>query len=227
MMAYEADVYHISDIDRITILPRNLKITDYKRLGYKILKFFMYFAPNESPSLNKKKLDIIQKIGDECSKHEIQFLLEPLVYDPKIEQGTKEYALLKPELVRFSNEIFSDPKFKVDVLKVEIPVDLSFIEGFGESIISRKDAIKHFQTAANAVGQVPFVYLSAGVSYEWFRASLIMAKDANINFSGFVCGRAIWSEAIDVFGKKGKKSLIEWLNDIGKKRLAELISIVE
>ena len=32
-LAYEADVYHISDDDRITVLPEHLKPADYAKLG--------------------------------------------------------------------------------------------------------------------------------------------------------------------------------------------------
>ena len=54
MMAYEADVYHISDKDRITKLPENINISDFSKLGYKVLKFFMYYAPNDNQEINKK-----------------------------------------------------------------------------------------------------------------------------------------------------------------------------
>ena len=55
MMAFEADVYHISDEDRITKLPDNIKISDFSRLGYKVLKFFMYYAPNDNIEINEQK----------------------------------------------------------------------------------------------------------------------------------------------------------------------------
>ena len=36
MMAYEADVYHISDKDRITKFPKNINISDFSKMGYKV-----------------------------------------------------------------------------------------------------------------------------------------------------------------------------------------------
>ena len=53
-MAFEADVYHISDEDRITKLPDNIKVSDFSRLGYKVLKFFMYYAPNDNIEINEQ-----------------------------------------------------------------------------------------------------------------------------------------------------------------------------
>jgi tagatose 1,6-diphosphate aldolase len=42
-----------------------------------------------------------------------------------------------------------------------------------------------------------------------------------------MCGRAVWSEAIQVFGDNGEDALIEWLNTIGLNRLNQLITLFE
>ncbi len=225
MMAFEADVYHISDEDRITKLPDNIKVSDFSRLGYKVLKFFMYYAPNDNIEINEQKQKIIENIGKECVKNNISFLMEPLVYDPIKRPGSLDYAYLKPQLVENATKTFSNPKFNIDYLKVEVPVDLSFVEGFGDPIIKQKEAIKFFKDASIAASGIPLLYLSAGVSFEWFKASLKMAVKAEVDCSGFMCGRAIWSEAIKVFGEQGEEGLNSWLNTTGQNRLNELISL--
>ena len=225
MMAFEADVYHISDEDRITKLPDNIKVSDFSRLGYKVLKFFMYYAPNDSIEINEQKQKIIENIGKECVKNNISFLMEPLVYDPIKRPGSLDYAYLKPQLVENATKTFSNPKFNINYLKVEVPVDLSFVEGFGDPIIKQKEAIKFFKDASIAASGIPLLYLSAGVSFEWFKASLNMAIKAEVDCSGFMCGRAIWSEAIKVFGEQGEEGLKSWLNTTGQNRLNELISL--
>ena len=225
MMAFEADVYHISDEDRITKLPDNIKVSDFSRLGYKVLKFFMYYAPNDNIEINEQKQKIIENIGKECVKNNISFLMEPLVYDPIKRPGSLDYAYLKPELVENATKTFSNPKFNINYLKVEVPVDLSFVEGFGDPIIKQKEAIKFFKDASIAASGIPLLYLSAGVSFEWFKASLNMAIKAEVDCSGFMCGRAIWSEAIKVFGEQGEEGLNSWLNTTGQNRLNELISL--
>ncbi len=224
MMAYEADVYHVSDADRITILPEKLNISDFSGLDVPLLKFFMYYGPNDDVALNRRKQDIVQGIGEQCSQNGLRFLMEPLVYDRDIAQGTAEYARLKPDLVGHATKVFADPRFKVDVLKVEIPVDLAFVQGFGRPIFSRLQALTAFRSAAAAAGNVPLVYLSAGVPFDWFEASLKMAGDAGVDFSGFMCGRAIWSDAVDLFGQKGEDALKGWLEDVGVRRLKRLIA---
>ena len=225
MMAFEADVYHISDEDRITKLPDNIKVSDFSRLGYKVLKFFMYYAPNDNIEINEQKQKIIENIGKECVKNNISFLMEPLVYDPIKRPGSLDYAYLKPQLVENATKTFSNPKFNINYLKVEVPVDLSFVEGFGDPIIKQKEAIKFFKDASIAASGIPLLYLSAGVSFEWFKESLNMAIKAEVDCSGFMCGRAIWSEAIKVFGEQGEEGLNSWLNTTGQNRLNELISL--
>ncbi|MEP3639390.1 MAG: tagatose 1,6-diphosphate aldolase [Paracoccaceae bacterium] len=224
MLAFEADVYHISDEDRITVLPDNFTVADYPEMGVKQLKFFIYYAPDDDVALNARKHDLVADIGQRCRDTGIRYLMEPLVYHPTIAPGTAEYAKLKPDLVRRATAVFADPKFQVDVLKVEIPVDLNFVEGFGQPLMSRADALGAFRDAAAAAKGIDLVYLSAGVAFEWFEASLKMAREAGVDFTGFMCGRAIWSDGVALFGAQGEDALREWLADTGKSRLAKLIA---
>ena len=224
MLAFEADVYHISDEDRITVLPDNFTVADYPEMGVKQLKFFIYYAPDDDVALNARKHDLVADIGQRCRDAGIRYLMEPLVYHPTIAPGTAEYANLKPDLVRRATAVFADPKFQVDVLKVEIPVDLNFVEGFGQPLMSRADALGAFRDAAAVANGIDLVYLSAGVAFEWFEASLKMAGEAGVDFAGFMCGRAIWSDGVALFGAQGEDALREWLADTGKSRLAKLIA---
>ena len=227
MLAYEADVYHISDEDRITVLPDHLKPADYASLGVKQLKFFIYYAPDDDPSLNTRKQELVAEIGQQCADLNLQYLMEPLVYHPTIKPGTAEYAQIKPDLVRRATEIFAEPRFHADVLKVEIPVDLNFVEGFGEPQRSRAQAMEAFRQAAAPASGHDLVYLSAGVSFEWFEASLQLASEADVKFSGFMCGRALWSDAVEVFGSGGEDQLCQWLVDVGVVRLERLIKALQ
>ena len=227
MLAYEADVYHISDDDRITVFPENLQVEDYAKLGVDQLKFFMYYAPDDDNALNARKQELVAELGERCKNSKLRFLMEPLVYHPSVAPGTPEYAAIKPELVRRATEVFADPRFCADVLKVEIPVDLSFVEGFGEPLMSRDDALAAFTAAAAPAADVELVYLSAGVSFEWFKASLQMARDARVDFNGFMCGRALWADAVDIFGREDEAGLRHWLTETGRRRLDILIAVLD
>ncbi|MEP1587074.1 MAG: tagatose 1,6-diphosphate aldolase [Tateyamaria sp.] len=219
MLAYEADVYHIVDEDRITKLPDNLKVSDYPGLDVPILKFFLYYGPNDPAELNQRKADLVSKIGAECRANGVTFLFEPIVYDRAIPDGASaEYALAKPELVRAATARFAAAEFNIDFLKVEIPVNFAQIG----STMSQAQAKAAFANAAEAAGDIPLLYLSAGVTFEQFRDALKMSRDAGVNAKGFMCGRAIWSDAIGLFSAEGPAAMERWMKATGRDRLAEL-----
>jgi len=223
MLAYEADVYKISNADRITILPDDLSLEVFPDLGVEQLKFFMYYAPDDDPDLNARKHRIVEEIGARCRAVGVKFLMEPLVYHRTLEPGSRAYAEVKPDLVTRATETFAADRFQVDVLKVEVPVDLAFVEGFGEPHMSRAQALDAFSRAAEPADGKDLVYLSAGVAFEAFEASLELANEAGVDFSGFMCGRALWSDAVSIFGDAGETRLRAWLRDTGLYRLRRLI----
>ncbi len=225
MIALEADVYHISDADRITRLPDDLSAADFPGLGVRLLKFFMYFAPDDPAPLNRRKLEIVEAVGRDCARAGVDFLFEPLVYARGIAPGTPEFAAIKPDLVCRTVATFADPRFNAAVLKIEVPVDLGFVEGFGTPARSRRQALDSFRQVAQAAGEVPFVFLSAGVPFDWFKASLVMAEEAGSGHAGFMCGRAIWSDAVGIFGSGGPEAMQGWLHDVGLARLRALKAV--
>ncbi|MEM0947093.1 MAG: tagatose 1,6-diphosphate aldolase [Pseudomonadota bacterium] len=227
MLAFEADVYHISDEDRITVLPNNLTVEDYPDLRVKDLKFFIYYAPDDDPELNARKQDLVAEIGARCRAAGVRYLMEPLVYHPTLQPGTAAYAAAKPDLVRRATEVFAHSRFAVDVLKVEVPVDLAFVEGFGQPEMTRDEALNAFRAAAAPAEGIGLVYLSAGVPFEAFETSLRLAREAGVACDGFMCGRAIWSDAVAVFGAEAEVGLRKWLADVGRSRLNRLIDALD
>lgn len=223
MLAFEADVYRISDEDRMTALPDNLKVSDYPDLNVATLKFFLYYGPNDPARLNARKFDLVADIGQQCTNAGVTFLFEPIVYDRAIPDGSGEaFARAKPELVRAATETFAEPRFGVDILKVEIPVNFNFVEGTGTPLLSRTEAVQAFVQAEAAAGDVPLLYLSAGVSFEQFRDALAFSRMAGVNALGFMCGRAIWSDAIGIFGAEGPVVMERWMRTTGRDRLEAL-----
>lgn len=220
MLAYEADVYRISEDDRITVLPDDLNVSDYPALGVRVLKFFLYYGPNDGPELNERKQALVRRIGGECRTVGIEFLFEPIVYHRGIpDASSAEFALMKPALVERATRTFASPEFGVDILKVELPVNLSHVAGLGSPTMSVCEAEAACRNAAEAAGAVPLVYLSAGVTFEQFRAGVQMARRAGVQPAGFMCGRAVWNDAIEVFGSKGPLAAERWMADEGVGRL--------
>lgn len=119
-------------------------------------------------------------------------------------------------------EEFSKTQYRVDVLKVEVPVNTEYVEGSrvykGQTVYTRKEALAHFRDSAAAAGK-PFIYLSAGVGNEQFTESLEMASEAGTDYSGVLCGRATWKEGIPVYARQGVKALVGWLRTEGVKNI--------
>jgi tagatose 1,6-diphosphate aldolase len=223
MLAYEADVYRISDDDRMTVLPDNLAISDYPGLGVGALKFFLYYGPDDAGEINARKHALVRRIGADCRAVGIEFLFEPIVYHRDLpDTGSAAFARLKPSLVERATRTFAAPEFGIDILKVELPVSFGHVEGLGEPTMTMAEAEAAFRNAAAAAGDIPILYLSAGVTFEQFEAGLKLARCAGVDPAGFMCGRAVWSDAIGVFGAHGPVAAGQWMAKEGVRRLERL-----
>jgi tagatose 1,6-diphosphate aldolase len=223
LLAYELSGYDNTQPGRLPDLLPHVSVKRIVNWGADAVKILIYYTHFEDSSINDVKHAFIERIGAECETYEIPFFLEFVGYDPKggDEKGL-EYAKNKPEIVKKSMEEFSKPQYKVDVLKVEVPINADYVEGSsvykGQKAYTRDEALKHFRDAA-AVAAKPFIYLSAGVSNAQFTESLKMASEAGTDYSGVLCGRATWKEGIPVFAKQGAKALEDWLQRDGVRNI--------
>jgi tagatose 1,6-diphosphate aldolase len=219
LLAYELSGYDNSHPGRLPDLLPHVSVKRIVDWGADAVKILIYYTPFEEGPINDIKHAFIERIGAECETYEIPFFLEFVGYDPKggDEKGL-EFAKIKPQVVKESMREFTKPQYKVDVLKVEVPVNAEYVEGSsvfkGQKAYSRGEALKHFREAA-AIASKPFIYLSAGVSNAEFIESLHMAAEAGTDFSGVLCGRATWKNGMPVYGKQGAAALEEWLRKEG------------
>ena len=223
LLAYELSGYDNTQPGRLPDLLPHVSVKRIVDWGADAVKILIYYTPYEEPSINDIKHAFIERIGAECETYEIPFFLEFVGYDTRggDEKGL-EYARAKPQIVKASMEEFTKPHYRVDVLKVEVPVNAEFVEGSsvykGQKAYSRDEALRHFREAA-AMASKPFIYLSAGVGNAQFTESLKMASEAGTAYSGVLCGRATWKEGIPVYAKHGVKALEEWLQREGVKNI--------
>lgn len=223
LLAYEESGYDNTQPGRLPDLLPHLSVKRIKDLGADAVKILIYYSPFDKQDVNDIKHAFIERIGAECETYEIPFFLEFVGYDPQggDEKGL-EYAKRKPEVVIQSMREFGKPEYKVDVLKVEVPVNAEFVEGSsvykGKSAYSRKEALDLYRKAAQAA-EKPFIYLSAGVGNAQFVESLRMAGEAGTDYSGVLCGRATWKDAVPVYAKQGVKALEDWLSKEGVKNI--------
>jgi tagatose 1,6-diphosphate aldolase len=114
---------------------------------------------------------------------------------------------------------FTKDRYGVDVMKVEVPINMKFVEGAkvaagGPAAYTRDQAKKWFLDAAK-VASKPFIFLSAGVSNAEFTESLELATESGVRYSGVLCGRATWKDGIPVYAKEGAAAFRKWLETKG------------
>lgn len=223
LLAYELSGYDNTRPGRLPEVLPHFSVRRIVEAGGDAVKILLYFSPFDDHGVNDIKEAFLERIGAECELYEIPFFVEAVGYDPRggDEKGF-EYAKQKPEIVRRTMEELSRPQYKIDVLKVEVPVNPEYVDGSsvfkGQKAYSRQEALKHFHEAAAATPK-PFIYLSAGVSAAQFTESLHMASEAGADYSGVLCGRATWKGAIPVYAREGVKALEDWLQREGVRNI--------
>jgi tagatose 1,6-diphosphate aldolase len=230
LLAYEKTGYDTVDDSRMPDLLPELSVARLVDAGASAIKVLLYYNPKHPESVNARKKAFIERIGAECAASDVPFFLETIAYDDSLGDAKGlEFAKAKPRYVKAYMEEFSRPQYGVDVLKVEVPVNMAYVEGTttfaGTRAYTKKEAMELFRETASAA-RLPFIYLSAGVSDEVFRETLELAAEAGTPFSGVLCGRATWQEGIPVFATKGYDALVEWLEDRGVKNIKALNALL-
>lgn len=230
LLAYEKTGYDATVKGRLPDLLPEWSVRRLVENGADAIKILLYYNPVDDERVNTIKHAFIERIGAECQAVDVPFFLEPLAYDDAIgDEKSFEFAKVKPQYVTKYMEEFSKPRYGVDVLKVEVPINIKFVEGSrayaGQTAYTHQEATALFRSAADAASK-PFIYLSAGVTDEVFRETLEMAAESNTPFSGVLCGRATWQDAIPVYAREGVDALEAWLEDRGVKNVMLLNEVL-
>ena len=222
LLAYEKTGYDKTGPGRLPDLLDHWSVRRLKEAGADCIKILLYYTPFDPKDINETKHAWVERIGDECRAHDIAFFLEFVGYEEGTEEKGFDYAKKKPQIVIRSMKEFSKDRYGVDVLKVEVPVNMKFVEGAtsyaGKPAYDRKEAADLFRQAAS-VASKPFIYLSAGVSNAEFTESLELAAEAGVKFNGVLCGRATWKEGIPVYARQGAEAFRKWLQSEGVKNI--------
>ena len=222
LLAYEKTGYDKTGPGRLPDLLDLWSARRLKEAGADCVKILLYYTPFDPKDVNDKKHAWVERIGDECRANDIPFFLEFVGYEEGADEKGFEYAQKKPEIVIASMKEFSKDRYGVDVLKVEVPVNMKFVEGTrsfaGQRAYTKKEAIDLFHKGAS-VATKPFIYLSAGVSNAEFSETLELAGESGVKFNGVLCGRATWKEGIPVYAKQGADAFRKWLETEGVKNI--------
>ena len=130
LLAYEKTGYDSTTPGRLPDLLDLWSVRRLKEAGADCIKILLYYTPFESTQINDHKHAWIERIGDECRYHDIPFFLEFVGYDAEGgDEKSVAYAMKKPSIVSGAMAEFGKERYGVDVLKVEVPVEMAFVEG--------------------------------------------------------------------------------------------------
>ncbi|HEX2443522.1 MAG TPA: tagatose 1,6-diphosphate aldolase [Vicinamibacterales bacterium] len=222
LLAYEKTGYDKTGPGRLPDLLDLWSVRRLKENGADCIKILLYYSPFDPQRINDQKHAWVERIGDECRANDIPYFLEFVGYEEGADEKGLEFAKKKPEIVSRSMAEFTKDRYGVDVMKVEVPVNMKFVEGArafaGQKAYTKAEALEAFRRAA-AVSTKPFIYLSAGVSNAEFTESLALAGEAGVKFAGVLCGRATWKEGIPVYAKQGAQPFRKWLESEGVRNI--------
>ncbi len=175
-----------------------------KRMGASAIKLLVYYHPDSSTASEIE--DFTAKVAEDCQKHDLVLMLEPLSYaleeNKKLNSEEKRYVVVETarRLTRLN----------IDILKAEFPLDIA-------------DADESKWTAAfreiSSASSNPWILLSAAVDYEIFVRQVAAA--CNAGASGIAVGRAVWKETVQM----GREERVNFLRTVGKERLSRLTSL--
>ncbi|WP_270262698.1 tagatose 1,6-diphosphate aldolase [Lactobacillus panisapium] len=225
LLSYEKTGYDTTEPGRMPDLIANQSGLRIKNEGGDAIKFLLYYDPDEGQEINDKKKAFVERVGAEAKANELPFFLELLTYDSKIEDAkSAEFAKVKANKVLQAMKEFSAPQYDVTVLKVEIPFNLKFVEGFNgnNEVVYTQEQAKDLLKQQSDITDLPFIFLSAGVTSEEFIAEIKMAEEAGADFNGVLCGRATWKPAIKPFAGESEAAGRKWLSTKGKENIENL-----
>lgn len=232
ILAYEETGYDASSEERYPDLLDNWSALRIKEAGADAVKILLYYDIDAGKEINDIKHAFVERVGSECESENIPYFLEILTYDTKIEDvKSKEFAKIKPRKVNEAMRLFSEDRYKVDVLKVEVPVNMNYVEGFGEegeAVHTKEEAKRYFKEQSDST-HLLFIFLSAGVSAQLFQDTIAFAGEANSTFNGVLCGRATWKESTDIFASESDanhSATVKWLKTNGKQNIEALNDVL-
>ena len=175
-----------------------------KRMGASAVKLLVYYHPDSSTANEIESF--IQQVAEDCVKHDLLLMLEPLSYSldesRKLTSEQKRYAVI--ETARRLTPLGAD------ILKAEFPLDI---------LETDQNVWKAACEEISAASCVPWILLSAAVDYETYLRQVTIA--CNAGASGIAVGRAVWQEAVYMTGLERSA----FLSGVARQRLGRLKSL--
>lgn len=228
ILAYERTGYDSTVSGRLPALLPTWSVRRLAEAGAAGLKLLLYYNPHDDPAINEVKRAFVERVGAECQALDVLFFLEPVTYDDGLDPT--EFARRKPAYVLAAVQEFSQDRYAVDVLKVQLPVDPPHVAGTRANagqpaLFSRAEALDYLRAVSDAARR-PLVFLSGGARDEVFLEGLALAGEAGARFAGVACGRATWQDAVAIYAQQGAAALEAWLAEEGVRRVLAINDVL-
>ena len=129
LLAYEKTGYDKTGPGRLGDLLDHWSVRRLKEAGADCIKILLYYTPFDPKDINDRKHAWVERLGDECRANDIPFFLEFVGYEEGADEKGLEFAKKKPEIVKASMAEFTKDRYGVDVMKVEVPINMKYVEG--------------------------------------------------------------------------------------------------
>ena len=192
---------------RSRVLP-GWSVAKARRMAADAIKLLVYYHPDAPTAGDIESL--VRQVAADCAAQDIAMFLEPLSYplDPTQKRLTGDER--RRVIVETARKL---TPLGCDVLKAEFPLDVQTEPGEG--------AWAEACAELSAASTVPWVLLSAGVTYETYLRQVAVACEAGA--SGVAAGRAMWKEATSLPGD----SRSPFLHDVARERMARLTALCD
>jgi tagatose 1,6-diphosphate aldolase len=203
VVALERSGYLQDVAGRLTELEPNWSVRAIKLMGATAVKLLLHYHPDVGVSAQQEEL--VARVSADCLRYDITFLLEPICYAPNSHDldGRGHRAAILGTVERLA-------PLGPDVLKLQCPTA-------GDRENSDDELTRHCLEVTATCNGLPWVVLSGGASYETFLRQVEIACSAGA--TGFVAGRAIWSEALS-FSSAAERG--DFLSSVALPRLAAI-----
>ena len=229
IMSYEKTGYDANEPGRLPSLIPDQSAQIMVTKGADALKVLIYYNPDDPDEINDQKKAFAERYGTEGLAAETPTFFEIVTYDDRYDSKSLEFAKEKPDFVLRAMKEFTQDKYHIDVLKMEVPFNPTYIDGWDSSVDESaytEDQAKGYLKQLSDEATRPFIFLSAGVPTDVFQHELKLAGAAGAKFNGVLSGRATWIEGVDLFVRDGRDGLVDWLQHKGTRNVTELTKIL-
>jgi tagatose 1,6-diphosphate aldolase len=205
VVALEATGYVGDPAARRSRLLEGWSVEKAKRMGAQMVKLLVYYHP-DSPTASETEA-LVNQVAADCLRYDLGLMLEPLSYsltDDRLSAEERHYIV-----VETARRLTAIPG--VDLLKAEFPLPVDSPETDWPAACAE----------LHAAAQVPWIVLSAAVSFETYLRQAMAACQAGA--SGVAVGRAVWQEAVHLDGQ----ARLDFLRTVARQRLIRLASLTQ